>query len=171
MKSTSRNFNKSAKKFIACYTYGKKGQKSTECFKNSNKRCFSNCKFSTHTDNTYQKLKDKANKTYDDFTDEHSNVFKIDDNYLQLLCKETFLVDCGATTHIINNESNLLGFDGSFDLTKHFIKLANGEKSNNVAKKWVTSVIYLHSADNGLVKIFLKNTLLVFLIGIHSMQG
>ena len=68
---------------------------------------------------------------------------KIDDNCFQLLSKGTSLVDCDAITPIVNNESDLLGFDESFDLTNHFIKLANGEKPNNVAKKMVTVVIYI----------------------------
>lgn len=52
-------------------------------------------------------------------------------------------------------------FDKSFGPTKHITELADGGKSNNVANKRITLVIYLHSADNGLVKILLKNTLFV----------
>ena len=52
------------------------------------------------------------------------------------------------STHI-NNEETFTDFDESFDLTKHFSELANGEKSN-VGKERGT-VIYLHSTDNRLV--------------------
>ena len=38
MKTKNGNFKKSAKKFITCYTCGKKSHKSAECLKNSNKR-------------------------------------------------------------------------------------------------------------------------------------
>ena len=88
MKVKSGNFEKSFEKFFECYTCGKEDQKSTECFKSSNKRWYSNCKSSTHTDKICRKSKDKANKTYD-FTGEH---VEIDDNNFRLPCKERFLV-------------------------------------------------------------------------------
>ena len=68
----------------------------------------------------------------------------------------SILVDCGAaTTHTENNEEYFINIDKSFDPTKYFIELANGEKSDNVAKKKGTVVIYLHLTE---VKILLKNT-------------
>ena len=51
---------------------------------------------------------------------------------------------------IVNNEETFIHFDESFDTTKYFIELVNGEKSN-VAKKRGTVVIYLHSTDNRLL--------------------
>ena len=83
MKTKNGNFKKSAKKFITCYTCGKKSHKSTECLKNSNKRQRSNYKSYPNTDNTCRKPKDEINKTYD-FTDQHSYSFKFDDNDFQL---------------------------------------------------------------------------------------
>ena len=51
---------------------------------------------------------------------------------------------------IVNNEETFIDFDESFDPTKYFIELVNGEKSN-VGNKRGTVVIYLHSADNRLL--------------------
>ena len=78
----------------------------------------------------------------------------------QLPCDGTFIADCGATTHIVNKEDCFIDLDESFDPGKHFIELGNGEKSNNIAKKRVTVVIYLHSNENKVIKILL-NTLFI----------
>ena len=45
------------------------------------------------------------------------------------------LVDCGATTHIINDESKFNKFNDHFTPDKHYIELADGTRSNNVALK------------------------------------
>lgn len=144
MKTKSDNFKSKQKKDIECYICGKKGHKSLECYRNpSSRKIWSKHKSTKHTDKTCHTSNDNANKTFD-FEDEHSYAFKLKDVNFQLPCDETFLVDCGATTHIDNKEDCFIDFDESFDPGKHFIELANGEKSNNVAKKRGTVVIYLH---------------------------
>lgn len=45
------------------------------------------------------------------------------------------LVDCGATTHIINDEAKFSKFDDKFTPEKYYIELADGTQSNNVALK------------------------------------
>ncbi|KAJ8043248.1 hypothetical protein HOLleu_10252 [Holothuria leucospilota] len=45
----------------------------------------------------------------------------------------SLLVDCGATTHIINDESKFVKFDDSFNPENHFIELADGSRTNSVA--------------------------------------
>ena len=45
----------------------------------------------------------------------------------------SLLVDCGATSHIITGKSKCIRFDNTFDPSKHYIELANGVKTNNVA--------------------------------------
>jgi len=47
--------------------------------------------------------------------------------------QNTSFVDCGATAHIVNDKSRFTNFDKSFCSDKHYIKLANGTKQNNVA--------------------------------------
>ena len=42
------------------------------------------------------------------------------------------LVDAGVTSHIINDKSKFIAFDGNFDLSSHVIELADGSKANVV---------------------------------------
>ena len=62
------------------------------------------------------KDRDKAKKTVDDeaVDDEskHSFIFKINDDEMYLAVdNETFLVDCEATTHIVNKDENFIYVD------------------------------------------------------------
>lgn len=45
------------------------------------------------------------------------------------------LVDCGATSHIITDETKFVSIDESFQPEKHFIELADGKRFNNLALK------------------------------------
>ena len=45
------------------------------------------------------------------------------------------LVDTGATSHIINDNSKFVGFDTSFDSSSHFMELVDGSKANVVLGK------------------------------------
>ena len=45
------------------------------------------------------------------------------------------LVDCGATAHIITDQSKFSSFDQTFRPESHYIELADGTRSNNVALK------------------------------------
>ena len=96
---------------IVCYTCKKKGHKSTEC---RQKRWCDNCKSKTHdTRFCRKKVKDDSAKK---LSEEKVNVseekvnfyFKVgvDPNIENVeLENVNLLVDCGATTHIINDES------------------------------------------------------------------
>ena len=66
---------------------------------------------------------DKAQKAVDDES-KHSFTFKINDDEMYVAVdNETFLVDCGATTHIVNKNENFIHVDPSFKPEEHFIKL------------------------------------------------
>jgi hypothetical protein len=47
--------------------------------------------------------------------------------------KASLLLDCGATTHIVNDKSNFTNFDERFNPEVHFIELADGTRRNNIA--------------------------------------
>lgn len=44
------------------------------------------------------------------------------------------LVDCGATSHIICDESKSSSFDQNFDSSSHFIKFDDKSRSNNIVE-------------------------------------
>ena len=57
-------------------------------------------------------------------------MFKVDDNnslYLET-DNNCLLVDCGATTHNVNHDSNFISEDPSFIPADHFIELADGSR-------------------------------------------
>ena len=74
---------------------------------------------------------------------------------------DRFLVDCGATTHIVNTDSNFINIDTAFRPDQHFIELADGSRSNNIAKKKGTVLISLLSSEGKTVKVKLENVLYI----------
>ncbi len=99
----------------------------------------------THNDNTCHKTKPKGktmkdqanNKTFDVEKREHSFAFQIKAqhgvNKISTGLSNKLLVDCGATAHIITDESKFSSFDQSFRPESHYTELADGTRSNNVA--------------------------------------
>jgi len=71
---------------------------------------------------------------------------------------DRFLVDCRATTHIVNRDANFVEIDNSFRPDQHYI---DGSKSNNLAKKKGTVPISFQSSDGKIVIIKLENVLYV----------
>ena len=53
------------------------------------------------------------------------------------------LVDTGATSHIVSDDSKFIFLDKHFNPETHFIELADGSKANNVALKKGTVEISL----------------------------
>ena len=104
------------------------------------------CHSSSHTDracrrkgkNKTDKVK-QASETLEDSDKEAepSFAFEINNYAGERATKKpnALLVDCGATTHIINDESKFSKFDCKFAPEKHYIELADGTRSNNAALK------------------------------------
>ena len=69
------------------------------------------------------------------------------------------LVDCGATTHIINDESKFVFLERNFNPNDHYIELADGSRTNNVAMKKGTTKLYLQDTDGNMHGIYLQNAL------------
>ena len=152
------------------------GHKSTECGKPkvhtqnyTNKKWCKTCKVDTHTSRTCRKNKDVTNqvslKEVNHNDNKHTFVFGTfdvkEDEIISQLNSEAILVDCGATAHIINDESKFIHIDETFDPEDHFIELADGTRCNNVAKKKGTAVIYIQDEDGKLCKSSLNNTLFI----------
>ena len=148
---------------ILCYNCGTAGHKSSECRKSKGEKRWCNyCKLASHNDSVCRKQSQKYHtKTVKDDDDNHSYAFKVnDDRYLETEENEKFLVDCGATTHIVNFD-NFITTDKSSKPEEHFIKLVNGSMSNNVAKKKGTIQITFYTTDGKPVKIKLEDVLYV----------
>ncbi|RUS70255.1 hypothetical protein EGW08_021985 [Elysia chlorotica] len=128
-----------------CYECGQQGHRKRDCPRLSGSRMWcSYCQKSNHTDSSCRfKKKNSATRSTKvkaahyldpDDDDQHSFAFKIGTSEHKPKMS-SILVDCGATSHIFNDISKFTKFDDSFDPNKHFIELANGEKSNKLATK------------------------------------
>ena len=156
-------------KSLKCFSCGEIGHKSNVCpAKKSSKLWCSHCKTSTHSEKACRKKnKDNAAKKSAvgiDKQEEHSySFFKVSDADLFLESKgnEAFLVDCGATTHIVNNDCNFVYIDETFKPSDHYIELADGTRQNNIAKKRGTVEVTFCDKAGKLVISQLENTLFI----------
>ena len=80
---------------------------------------------------------------------------------LQTKKPNALLVDCGAIANIINDESKLSKFDDKFTPEKHYIELADGTRSNNVALTRGDVEITIMDTTGKRVNATLKNALYI----------
>ena len=94
---------------------------------------------------------------------EHSFAFEINNYAGESATKKpnALLMDCGASTHIINDESKFSKFDDKFAPEKQYIELADGTQSKNVALKRGDVEMTIMDTTGKLVNATLKNTLYI----------
>ena len=106
---------------------------------------YANCKSATHDTAYCRRKKDSVNQMLDtcdnmdtcDDNECHSFVFRVNVFDHVDVCSnvktDCLLVDCGATTHIINDRSKSVNFDDEFDSDSHFIELY-GNRTNGIVQ-------------------------------------
>jgi hypothetical protein len=150
---------------ITCFACGKTGHKSDGCSeKLANKLWCSQCKSSTHIDRTCRrKLKKSSVKHVNDeeAPEPHTFMFSAIDESDDKSWMNSLLVDCGATSHVIKDASKFVSYNKHFNPDKHFIELADGTKSNNVALKKGTVQVKLNTASGKTVTADLHDALYV----------
>ncbi|KAJ8034119.1 hypothetical protein HOLleu_20827 [Holothuria leucospilota] len=120
-----------------CFKCGKRGHRAADC--HSKKRWCEICKNHTH-DTKWCRKRDSV-KSVDGNNagiskDEHSYLFKVGVSTGDLKMTHEvkgLLVDCGATTHVVNDQSKFIRFDDDFNPADHYIELVDGSRTNNVA--------------------------------------
>jgi len=162
------------KQGIICHACGQPGHIAPRC--RNKKRWCGSCKSSSHNESNCRRKKEKSNENNKDkcnqLTDttddsnkdiEHSFAFeaKVSSNEINNAGPNMLLVDCGATAHIITDESKFINFDESFRPEKHFIELANGTKCNNVAHKRGDVNVSILDENGRHVSTLLKNALYI----------
>ena len=119
---------------------------------------------STQGENKIDKVK-QASLTLEDSDKEaeHSSAFEINNYAGESATRKpnALLVDCGATTHIINHESKFSKFDDIFAPEKHYVESADGTRSNNVALKRGDVEITIMDTTGKCVNATLKNALYI----------
>ncbi|XP_077355457.1 uncharacterized protein LOC144003264 isoform X2 [Festucalex cinctus] len=89
------------------------------------------------------------------------SVFKVSQQYLpDNIKKNGLMVDCGATSHIINEEDKFTTFDETFNPAKHYMELADGKRQNNVALKRGDAKVVLQE-KKGCLDVTLKKALYI----------
>ena len=119
------------------------------------------CKRKQASDAT-KTVKDSGNIDEDSKQDKnHSFIFKVGVDIHNVECVNGLLVDCGATTHIVHDINKFIRFDEHFNPKHHYIELADGSRSNNVALKRGDVSVELRDVDGNVQTALLKNALYV----------
>ena len=180
---SSSQWNKSNSSLgLVCFKCDKAGHKANQCYSKGKRWC-EICRNNSHDTRFCRKAKskDKVNSVE---SSEHKSS-DVSNNYFTFnftLRKEdvdivhkvnSLLVDCGATTHIVNDLSKFVSFDENFDPKKHLIELADGSKLNNIALNRGTASIALMDSDGNKREGILENALYVpsFKQNIFSVQA
>ena len=177
-----------------CYRCGKPGHKQSQCNKrvpnntNPNKsrgRWCENCKMTNHDTkycrkrNATKNIRTKSAKFDNNSDNEDVFIFKIsihekDSIYNLDNNNEKYLVDCGATAHIICNKSKFIEFDEDFDSSKHIIELADCSRQSGIVAARGTALIQMEDSKGINRDIYLKNALCIptynqDILSVHSM--
>src|SRR5215469_16604214 len=169
-----RNVEANMKSKLKCFSCGKVGHKQFQCknrksedsskFKQSrgsyvNRWC-DNCKSPTH-DTRYCRKNNSVNSVKDNNNNQSSFAFNITNNSLEDENESRLLVDCGASTHIICDESMFENFNKNFDPSNHYLVLADSSKNNNLIKGKGDARVTLYDSNGNSHKIILKNALYI----------
>ena len=164
-----------------CYNCGKPGHLSRNCQQQKRRWC-NFCKKNNHTDKAcrfknFLKTKDKVSQspesTHRNSPEEHSFAFKANSRPSTTSDWGTdLLVDCGASTHILNDMSKFSKFDHTFTPEKHTIELANGDRIS-VAEARGDANVKIKNSNGDSVDVILKDALFVpsFPQNIFSVQA
>jgi len=166
---------------IICYNCNKEGHKRYQCPSNQNnsgKNNFSDknnysdkkwcnlCKNSTHN---YSQCRNKNSSkvVIDETSDDSSFFFKISEGSISnnssfdMINSCNLLVDCGATAHIINDESKMIRRDKNFDSSKHIIELADGSRTCGIVKAKGDANVTITDSNGNNRNVILKDVLCI----------
>jgi hypothetical protein len=136
---------------VVCYNCGKAGHFKSNCWR-------------LRRDSTKTSMSSEASGLGD-------TAFKLNAARSNSQCEE-LLVDCGATSHIVRDESWFINFDKTFKPKDHLMELADGTRKTGVAEKRGDAVIGLIDKSGKTVPVTLHNALWVptYPLDIFSVQ-
>ena len=141
-----------------------------------------NCRRKAADPKHFRKNKDSAKTAVgaNNELDEHSFVFNVSqsenvenvDNVCTTVENE-LLVDCGATTHILNDKTMFSSFNNEFVANDHFIELADGTRTKGIVSGRGQATVKLYDVQGRQHKVKLENALFIpsFKQNIFSVQA
>jgi hypothetical protein len=138
-----------------------------ECPAKSEKKWYNYHKSTTHSDSTcrsQKKSKDQAKQVSEKENaskDVHSFAFKVNDEATGTINQMGMLIDTGATSHIVTTDILKQIDILTFKPSKHFIELADGTRSSNIALKRGDAEVFLKDTNEKCVKTGLKNAVYI----------
>ena len=120
---------------VQCLSCGKSNHKSRDCRIKSKLSC-NFCHTKGHVESVCFKKKRSetgaCTSTISQNNDTNYAFTMIDTATKAKVSRDQFLVDCGATRHILNDINAFTDFDTSFDPKSHFVELADGTRTNEL---------------------------------------
>ena len=163
----------SAGKQIVCFNCNCKGHKSFECTKpkvnkanKSGKRKWcENCRSPTHNSVDCRKKTESSKSVSDNLDPNNENyIFQVSNfNHVNEfdVDPDSFLVDCGATCHIVCDRQKFINIDENFDCTNHTIELADATRQKGVVVCKGDAKIQLQDANGRPCNVILSNALCI----------
>ena len=160
-----RNAKNGTGNVLTCFVCGKVGHKKTNCPNlNTGKLCGFHKSQTHNTENCRGKHKPiTANFVSDGSDVSHSYVFKMEDwskSNLPIVSRQDdmdflnvdknahcLLVDCGVTSHIMNDIGKFVNIDKNFNSNNHCIELDDGRKNCGVVKAKGNANVVLHDRN------------------------
>ena len=190
--SASSSTSDNVYKIRTCYSCGQAGHIKTECPNKvehkkqdkSKKRWCDICRMSNHDTKFCRKNKGKygvhtdKNAKLDYDYDDQSFIFKImvhnKDSIYAFNDSTDYMIDCGATAHILSDPDLFVNFDKNFKAEKHVIELADCSRQVGVVTGRGDAEIMLDDSTGKSCKILLTNALCIpsykqNILSVHAM--
>ena len=153
-------------KTTQCLSCGKSGHNSRNCRSKAKLHC-TYCNKSGHTESVcFTKKRQTSAKTSTAQSSTNHETYSFtainesSSNYQEECDNCYLLVDCGATCHIINNVNMFTSYDDTFEPKHHFIELADGRRSNDLAIARGDAEFTLRDTCGNTANVILKGALL-----------
>ena len=152
---------------VTCYTCHQTGHKRYQCPQRLKKWC-DTCNTGTHYSRDCRKRKNmtvtKTVQNQESCESDPSYMFNVCEtqDYLNKASEcESYLVDCGATSHIISDRSLFTKFDDNFKPEDHTIVLADSSQNKGIVSARGDAQIKLTSTEGKKCNVTLKDALYI----------